>query len=851
MNRMDEGITLNTARVEDQSSTHSITFIDYVWIIAGISAITGIIYQYHIEQSLGLIRIMPIVLAGFTVHAIAPIKWRPPLFFTMTIIGILTILGIKDGSLLIVLGLMLFFLANLKVNNTLKYTLLIIFSGCLAIARLGWIEWFDKPDVLTILGALFMFRLIVYLYEINIGDKNENIWQKLNYFFLLPNLVFFIFPVVDYKTFTQNFYRKKAFSTYQKGIVWMANGVLHLLMYRIIYYYIIPSPNSVDDPISLVYFAATSYALIVRLAGIFHFSAGVLCLFGFDLPATFRHYFFAHNFNDLWRRINVYWRDFMIKVFYYPIYFKIKHIGIVKAIIVSILIVFAINWFLHAYQWFWIRGIFPITIQDMVFWSVFGLGVAVNSAVQASRSRQPINNQPGFDWSAALKKSFNVIGVFLFISLIWSFWTTEQISTWLSMVNVALSSEVSKYFLLAIAIGIVAVLGVGFQWLLHYLSERQSNPFESAYSAKFLPALSGILLMLTISLPSSVSVIQGKTGVNMDPIFHTRLNETDRERQFKGYYETLLPSPQHMDTPLDQLHDNRPDDWKSLEELGGMNKEDNILLKSLKPNINLTFKRAPFSTNKYGMRGPDISQKPNEQKLRFALLGGSIELGPGVSYEETFPYIWQEGLNTKLTDKHEVEILNFAVPSYHITEQVYLMRNKVMDFNPDVIIYTAHSREQLRTIRGLYPKFNAGYHKDDDWIYQFIISANIEQGVDKLIFEQKLQPKADELMKWGLQNIYDIGSENNAKMVLLYVPNGMDKNIPGEKEKLIKIARNVGFDIVDLTTYYETINEIDVILAPWDNHLSQKAHNVYGNGLIEESLNTPETFKLDSILIAQ
>ena len=33
------------------------------------------------------------------------------------------------------------------------------------------------------------------------------------------------------------------------------------------------------------------------------------------------------SFTDFWRRINIYWKDFMMKVFYYPAFFRLRRLG--------------------------------------------------------------------------------------------------------------------------------------------------------------------------------------------------------------------------------------------------------------------------------------------------------------------------------------------------------------------------------------------------------------------------------------------------------------------------------------------------------------------------------------------
>lgn len=198
----------------------------------------------------------------------------------------------------------------------------------------------------------------------------------------------------------------------------MANGLFHLFLYRIIYYYLLPAPGEVDGLMSLSQYIVASYALIVRLAGIFHFSVGVISLFGFYLPPVFEHYFLAHNFSDIWRRINIYWRDFMTRVFYYPIYFKLKKFGAIFSMVLSILLVFVINWFLHGWQWFWIRGSFPLTAQDTLFWSIFGIAVAINTYIQISSSKTKSQNGE-FSWSFAIKRMAQILSMFIAMAILW------------------------------------------------------------------------------------------------------------------------------------------------------------------------------------------------------------------------------------------------------------------------------------------------------------------------------------------------------------------------------------------------------------------------------------------------
>ena len=86
--------------------------------------------------------------------------------------------------------------------------------------------------VLAILGSLFMFRLIVYLYDVRYANT-ARLLDFLGYFLLLPNCYFLLFPVVDHATFLVCRDRPLD-DVVQTGIRWILRGVVQLVLYRFI-----------------------------------------------------------------------------------------------------------------------------------------------------------------------------------------------------------------------------------------------------------------------------------------------------------------------------------------------------------------------------------------------------------------------------------------------------------------------------------------------------------------------------------------------------------------------------------------------------------------------------------------
>ena len=89
-----------------------------------------------------------------------------------------------------------------------------------------------------------------------------------------------------------------------------------------------------------------NYLLYLQVSGQFHMACGMLHLFGYQLPATHHHYLLATSFTDYWRRINIYWKDFMVRVFFNPVVFRLKRWPQPAALAIGTATVFLATWLL-------------------------------------------------------------------------------------------------------------------------------------------------------------------------------------------------------------------------------------------------------------------------------------------------------------------------------------------------------------------------------------------------------------------------------------------------------------------------------------------------------------------------
>jgi hypothetical protein len=417
-----------TLGVTGVSSARAIRFL---WIVVQLILVLLVIRLFRIESPAFYEKIAYLTAAGFVLHAVLPKHRRLAFFVVLSLVGIQLVFGLQGALWLVILGLGLIGLCHLPVRFAIRVALIVAFAGLLALARAELIASPIPGAIWPILGSMFMFRTIIYLYDRKHSKEPVDWRRTFAYFFMLPNVVFPLFPVVDWSMFKRTWYDRDSLEIYQRGVDWIARGVSHLLIYRLVYQFVVISPSAVVDAASLTRFLIGNYLLYLRVSGQFHLIVGMLHLFGFRLPETHRFFFLASSFTDFWRRINIYWKDFMMKIVYYPAFFRLRRLGTTPAVILSTIAVFFGTWLLHAYQWFWLLGGVLLTWPDMLFWGLLGVLLVANTMVEMRAGRARSLQTTTWTARSLAIRSVKTVVFFATMSVLWSLWSAESVSEWL------------------------------------------------------------------------------------------------------------------------------------------------------------------------------------------------------------------------------------------------------------------------------------------------------------------------------------------------------------------------------------------------------------------------------------
>ncbi|NEQ41563.1 MAG: SGNH/GDSL hydrolase family protein [Okeania sp. SIO3I5] len=106
--------------------------------------------------------------------------------------------------------------------------------------------------------------------------------------------------------------------------------------------------------------------------------------------------------------------------------------------------------------------------------------------------------------------------------------------------------------------------------------------------------------------------------------------------------------------------------------------------------------KAYLEFNNYGLRGPKITKAKPENTLRIAVLGDSFTSAVQVSYKQTFVGVMQKELKKCTNFKgKKVQVINFGVNGYGTAQQLLTLREKVWDFQPDIVLLAFFNRNDV------------------------------------------------------------------------------------------------------------------------------------------------------------
>src|SRR5436190_9908016 len=833
----------------------------FLAVVAQFGLVVLLVQYWQLESQL-LARVMWLAFAGFVIHHLLPLRFRLPFFAMLSLVAVITSVGhigpnlgvawltgkirtidflyhLLPGLTLVGIGLGLIGLCHLPIHFAARVGLVAVAGAGLVFLR-AHSQWFpDVTEMWVVLGSMFMFRVIIYLYDLKHRTAPFSPARAISYFFLLPNVCFPLFPVVDYKTFCSTYYNEDWPRVYQTGLKWMYRGVIQLLLYRVVYQYAPLDVSNLSSALDVAGCMLGMYLLYLRISGTFHLIVGLLHMFGFNLPETHHLYLLASSVTDFWRRINIYWKDFVMKLFFYPIHFKLRKIGPIRAMLVATLATFLATWTLHSWQWFWIRGKLLLDWKDFSFWIILGVLVSVTVIYETTRGRKRTLTPSRVTLRRRLILGLQAAAVFSLMCILWTYWSVQSWAEFETLMDAASRPTLRDVMIVSGVLLLICICGMLWGWSSRETSEGRSRPatrrpFSFWPSAVTVTAGSICLLaapsVATWTIPATKGVIARLHG--------DVLNARDMAQQRRGYYEELNVGG--MDNWRWQGAE-QPEGWSKGKKAFFRERSD-FLLRDLLPSTNTVLGGAACTSNSLGMRDREYQKAKPANTYRIVLLGASNDMGTGVKNNQTYENLVEDTLNSRVPDARypRYEILNLSVAADTILQRVLRLEEEGFEFQPDAAMLSvtavdeqfvaSHIRKAL--IQGVEP--SPGYR---EVVQSVVRRAHVNAKMPAVMIERRLQPYSTELCKWSFQSFAQQCAQRGVRPIVIYRPAPADFSgtESAARSKMLGLARAAGLEVVDLSPAFDSVTDrSSLTLAKWDDHTTALGHRLLADELYKD-----------------
>lgn len=656
--------------------------------------------------------------------------------------------------------------------------------------------------VIPFAASILIFKVILLLYETKYNSLHTNHWLNLAYLFSFNHLFFLLGPVVDYKIFVRSFQAANPRENTNRALWFLYSGVFLFVLHRISL--AVFATDSVTNLNTLIPFLVGNYLVVLKIVATLTFSVGCVTLFGFQLPNPFGLFLFADSFKSYWRKVNVYWREFMMKLVYYPVYFEIRKKSS-YAFFIALFSTFLFSWFFHWYQKTWITGLVSSSVTDFLFWLSLGLLVAITSTAQDVSID---NQQTEKTFAQNIRKGFRVLVVFSVMSVLWLLWKSESLAEFFFILSKGANVDLAEGLKIACAIltGVFTFASVSF-----FLQKQKTESIKQEQGTYVI-----ILLLTTILLlqyfyrntesPKWLSVITNPEKVGTQ----------EQEKNEAGYYESIMNTGANWEISL-----KRSRRFNSLDEITV--RTNDLLLQKFAPNKLLVYNEHVITTNSFGLRDKEYAFAKPDSTFRICLLGTSYELGMGVGDTEVFESITEQKLNAA-NPNEKVEMLNFSMGGYCVVQQFELMQKIVPSFKPDEIILFTHT-DELRRFNNFFCRYikNATDLKYD-FLKEIKHQAGVNQHQSRLEIKERLLPFMPAITAFCYKGIIDQCKKQNIKPVWVFLPTTSDLLTPQKIDEVRTLAVAAGFETYVLNNAYANTKGRIITMSETDTHPNKLGH---------------------------
>lgn len=798
--------------VEKQHAKAPLTYVVMYSLV--FLAVMYVLKTLNIAASSGITDLTIIFIPGFVIHSLAPVRYRPFIYCLIFIASLFYVFSWLTAVIIIFFLSITAYVIYSGHKLWLKYLYLILLGIAFVFLRNSFLLRMPRLNMsIPFVAAILMFRVIILMYEVKHNKLPENRWLKLSYFFCFPNLAFLFYPIIDYKTYMRGYLAEPFETLCNKALWYMISGIMFLSVYKILGFYLDVSFMEVHDITGLIVYMFSKYILVFKMIGLLTLGLSFLCMFGFNMPMLFGNFFVVTSFNHYWQRVNIYWKDFIVKIIYYPLYFRYrKKLKSATALLVFVAVLS--SWFFHMYQQFWISGLVFSRTQDFLYWLILAILVAANVHLD---TKAPKKKKEDMTMAQCIVMGIRFVIVFGTMLVCWVLWNSDDVSSFSYVMSRGWHASAQQ------VLSVVTCLVLIITCFALYLRISSKKALVVQAQTRSRTVFSLVMLCLLCI----VSIFKPQLEKNQLVAIISSKNETNRDERNKkeiNYYSAVTGVKNDWEVGL-SWGDNRT----IFGQIGSFSND--LIFQELKPNQHTTFKGQEVISNNYGLRDKDYPLVKGPGTYRIALLGGSYEMGSGVAGKDVYEQLVEDSLNKHLGGHPKIEIINFGMGSFTTVPQMELLRTKVLKFHPDEVIEVYHTDELSRATRFFARYISNGVDLKYDYLLDVKARSGVKQSMSNEEIIARLNPYMRDITVWCYQQMDSICKANHFKEVAIFLPSTNDLFTEEKVNDWKDMLKGTGFEPFVLRNVYDGYEHSKIAVSDEDPHPNTLGHHLIANKL--------------------
>ena len=371
---------------------------------------------------------------------------------------------------------------------------------------------------------------------------------------------------------------------------------------------------------------------------------------------------------------------------------------------------------------------------------------------------------------------------------------------------------------------------------------------KRAAGSEIVRALLVLVILVAARGLHAVGWSSGGSDVVMRTLANRDLNKEAREALTAGYYEGLLNEGSRVSGMNRLITGSRRITFEDRSQPDRRETHDfrfyELIPNSEIPDYRDSRFRYNLRTNSAGLADREYTLAKTQGTWRLALLGDSITRGQGAPFLENYESLLEQKLNERdvAGDIKSIEILNFAVGSYNVTQMFDTAVVKAAPYRPDVYVVGMSKLSVYRSWgQHIALLMNAGIDLKYDYLRGLVREAGLRADDPVGVTSAKLARFRIPTIRWVLTELKKHASSQGAEVVVLLLPTVEGVDVLDEEFLGVRqLVESLGIPVIDLVDTFAAVDQRQYRVADNDFHPNAAGHHLLFERMYQAISNDPQ-----------